>query len=147
MANIPLSRKIGREVDTTRMSLILAEDTLKVVELLALKNRISRCQALARLVEEGLKDMTINKQDILRISITKNESFGRYMGKASLRSLAAGPAVGIKVGSVCPQPFKIPVALVTGLGSAPFFIVVGIPLLAFQYNPSEGRYSKTIYIK
>lgn len=58
MANIPLSRKIGREVDTTRMSLILAEDTLKVVELLALRNRLSRCQVLARLVEEGLKVTT-----------------------------------------------------------------------------------------
>lgn len=58
MANIPLSRKVGREVDTTRMSLIIAEDTLKVVELLALRNRLSRCQTLARLVEEGLKATT-----------------------------------------------------------------------------------------
>lgn len=58
MANIPLSRKVGRDVDTARMSLILAEDTLKVVELLALRNRLSRCQVLARLVEEGLKVTT-----------------------------------------------------------------------------------------
>lgn len=58
MPNISLRQKVGRDVDTARMSLILAEDTLKVVELLALRNRLSRCQVLARLVEEGLKVTT-----------------------------------------------------------------------------------------